>query len=56
MVLLCGSSVLNTFVTESKLTLFAAQQANKSGDKLLRQGRVALFGKPDVREDGGLVS
>ena len=39
-------------VTESKLTLLAAQQANKSGDEVLRQGIATLFGKPVDHEDG----
>ena len=43
-------------VTKSKLGLFAARQANKSGDEVLRQGITTLFGKPGVLEDGGLGS
>ena len=42
-------------VTESKFILLAAKQVNKSRDELLRQGIVALFGKPADQEDGGLV-
>ena len=34
------------FVTESKLALLATRQANKLGDKVLRQGITTLFGKP----------
>ena len=43
-------------VTESKLSLLAALQANKSGDKVLRQGIMTLFRKLADREDGGLES
>ena len=43
-------------VTESKLILPTARQANKSRDKLLGQGIVTLFGKPADRDNGGLVS
>ena len=42
-------------VTESKLALLAAQQANKSRDEVLGQGILILFGKPTDREDGELV-
>ena len=43
------------YVTESKLTLLAARQANKSGDQVLRQGIATLFRKLADGEDGGLV-
>ena len=43
-------------VTESKFILLAAKQVNKSRDELLRQGIVALFGKPADQEEGGLLS
>ena len=33
-------------VTKSKLWVLAAWQANKSRDKLLRQGMATLFGNP----------
>ena len=36
--------------------MLAAGQANKLGDKILRQGIVTLFGKPADQEDGGLTS
>ena len=39
-------SVVLSIVTEYKLALLAAGQANKLGDKILRQGIVTLFGKP----------
>ncbi|KAB1265935.1 hypothetical protein Cadr_000019223 [Camelus dromedarius] len=39
-------------VAKSKLVLLAACQANKSGDKVLGQGIMTLFGKPADREDG----
>ena len=51
MSLFCSVSCLGS-VTESQLALLAAQQANKSGDEVLRQGRVTLFGKSVGREDG----
>ena len=34
-------------VTEPKLILLATQPASKLRDKLLSQGRAALFGKPE---------
>lgn len=40
----------------SKFILLAAQQVNKSRDKVLEQGIVTLFRKPADREDGILVS
>ena len=43
-------------VTESRLELLTAQQANESRDKWLEQGIVTLFRKPVDLEDGGLVS
>ena len=43
-------------VTESKLALLTARQANKSGGKLLGQGNNDLFRKPEDQEDGRLVS
>ena len=43
-------------VTKSKLTLLTTQQTNKSGDEMLRQGTVTLFGKLEDQEDGRLVS
>ena len=43
-------------VTEPKLALLAARQANKSGDEVLRQGVTALFGRAADREDGRLGS
>ena len=43
-------------VTKSKLTLLTTWQANKSGDKVLRQGIATLFGKQGIREDGRLMS
>ena len=46
---------MNSVVTESKLTLLATRQANKLGDKLLRQGVTTLFRKPADQENGGLV-
>ena len=33
------------YATESKLALLASLQANKSGDEVLRQGIMTLFGK-----------
>lgn len=42
-------------ITESKLTLLAAQQAS-SRDEVLGQGVVALFRKSADQEDSGLVS
>ena len=36
-----------------QLALLVAQQANKSGDEVLRQGVTTLFEKPADREDGG---
>lgn len=51
MSLSCSVSRLGS-VTESQLVLLAAQQANPSGDEVLRQGRATLFGKPVGREDG----
>ena len=44
------------YVTESKLILLAAQQANKLRDELLGQGIVTWFRKPADQEEGGLVS
>ena len=41
------------YVSESKL---AAQQANKSGDKVLRQRIMTLFGNLAGGENGRLVS
>ena len=43
-------------VTKSKIMLLATWQANKSGNKVLRQGRETLFVKLGVQEDGGLPS
>ena len=43
-------------IVKSKLTLLDAWQAKKSRDKMLEQGIVTLFRKPDDWEDGGLVS
>lgn len=43
-------------VTEPKLILLATQPASKLRDKLLSQGRAALFGKLEDWEDGGLMS
>ena len=55
-----GIGQMDTFqgscVAESKLGLLATWQANKSGDKVLRQGRETLFVKLGVQEDGGLPS
>ena len=50
------SSIVYIIVTESKLVLLAARQANKSRDELLGQGIETSFGKPADWEDGGLVS
>ena len=44
------------FVTESRLTLLATRQANESGDEVLRQGIMTLFGKLADWEDGRVVS
>ena len=38
----------SNYVTKSKLILFAAGHANKSGDEVLGQGTVALLGKSEV--------
>ena len=43
-------------VTESKLMLLTARQANTSRDTLLGKGIVTLFRKPANREGGGPVS
>ena len=43
-------------VTESKLILLTPQQASKSRDKLLGQGRATLFRELAYWKDGGLVS
>ena len=43
-------------VTESKLVLLTAGQANKSRGEVLGQGIATLFGKTTDQEDGGLVS
>ena len=45
-ILLPHHSYCESSVTESKLLLFAAQQVNKSRNKLLGQGIATLFGKP----------
>ena len=50
---LCYSQRL---VTESKLMLPAARQANKPREELFGQEIVTLFRKPADREDGGPVS
>ena len=46
---------LGVDVTESKLVLLAARQANKLRGESLGQGMVTLFGKPADQGDG-LVS
>ena len=46
---------MNSVVTESKLTLLAIRQANKLGDKVLRQGITTLLRKPADQENGGLA-
>ena len=43
-------------VTKSKLVLLVEQQASKSGDKVLRQVVMTLFGKLADQEDGRLMS
>ena len=43
-------------VTESKLVLLTAPQANQLKDEVLGQKIVTLFGKPTDGEDGGLMS
>ena len=43
-------------VTKSKLALLVEQQASKSGDKVLRQVVMTLFGKLADQEDGRLMS
>ena len=48
--------VAHNRVTESKLVLLAAQQANQSRDKVLGQRIATLPGKPADREDGRPVS
>ena len=48
--------VIRPTVTESRLALLTARQANIWRDKVLRQGIATLFGKPADREDGGLGS
>ena len=50
------SEYFSHIVTKSKLALLAAQQANKSGDEVLRQGVATLFGKLGAREDGRMMS
>ena len=47
---------LPKFLTESKLTLLTAQQANKSTVELFGQGVATVVGKPADPEDGGLAS
>lgn len=48
--------MINGSVTESKLVLLTARQANKLTDELLGKGIVTLFIKPADWEDGGLGS
>ena len=43
------------FVTKFKFVLLAAWQANKSKDKFLEQGVAALFRRPALWENGGLM-
>ena len=43
-------------LTESKLVLLTAQQANTLRNELLGQGVVTLFGKTEDQEDGEVVS
>ena len=43
-------------VTKSKLVLLVEQQASKSGDKVMRQVVMTLFGKLADQEDGRLMS
>ena len=46
----------NRSLTESKLVLLTAQQANTLRDEVLRQGVVTLFGKTEDQEDGEVLS
>lgn len=46
----------NRSLTESKLVLLTAQQANTLRDEMLRQGVVTLFGKTEDQEDGEVLS
>ena len=43
-------------VTEPKLILLTAQQANKLGEKVLEQGTMILIGKLADQEDGRLAT
>ena len=43
-------------ITESKFILLATQQTNKLRGKVLGQQIVTLFRKPQIQEDGGLMS
>ena len=42
---LCGEKVKSPTVTDFRLILLVAQQANKLRDELLGQGAATLFGK-----------
>ena len=43
-------------VTKPKLVLLATQQTSKLRGKVLGQQIVTLFRKPQIQEDGGLMS
>ena len=52
----CLLENLASGITKSKFILLATQQTSKLRGKVLGQQIVTLFRKPQIQEDGGLMS